>query len=376
MRRMISSQTFNQLIMMLTMAIHLLILLSVVIVVGAAIAAALIFALRRKKTVQVARNYNRIAPFLITQTARLSLRSSALPSRADVGQGKAAQLSDMGSMWANLAAKGVKRLGTLKSKDGRRYIVGQHPVNNMIALVVCQDGIPPFLEFIVLSPTNNAMIVTGDPAARALQLATLNVVPMRSPTYTPAVKTMAAMLPGRPVDMRILILLVERLHAARMDSQLAKAPSLQDMNAHAAVRHVTFTLTDDEQQHALELNRKAWLDAVRLSLLDHGRRKLQLDEESWDRLESDLIVVHEGMSADDVMALLPAQEVAGKLGDGFAPHKFGPVQLFEQINRRLDADDQRRPVLSLGSPVQGRLFARTSELQACGAMEQAQEQAA
>jgi hypothetical protein len=354
------------------MSIPFLILLSAIVVGGTLISYPVIWV--RRKSSEGVRNdaiIARTAPFLIPQTARLTLRTSPLPSRAEVGQVRAAQLSDMGRLWAKMAAKGVKRLGTLKSKDGRRYIVGQHPGNNLVALVTCMEGMPPFVEFMVLSATNTAMVVSGDPAARALQLASLTVIPMRSPTYTPAVKTMAAMLPGRALDMRMLMLLIERLHATRMDSQLVRAPTLEDMNAHAALRDIAAPLNEDEQQLALGMNRQAWLDALRVALLDNGRRKLQLDEEPWGRLEDDLIVVHEGMNADEVIATLSSHELVESLGEKLKLKNIGPARIFDEINRRLDQDDRRHLVLALASPVQARLFARASELQAAGVEAQA-----
>lgn len=340
-----------------------MILLAVGLVVGGLVLFVLLWLRGRFR--KVVGNYNRIAPFLIAQTARLNLRISKLPSRVDVDPEVAAQLTSMGRLWSELSAKGMKRLGILKSDDSRMYIVGQHPGNNMLALVTCLEGMPPFVEFMVLSPSNSAMVVSGAPGALALQLSSLTVVPMRTPTYTPAVKTMSAMLPGRAVDMRMVILLVERLHAARMDSQLVRPPTLSEMEANAALIGVNTQLTHEELQRALEMNRSAWLDAVRVSLLDNGRRKLSLAEEPWGRLEDELIAVHQAMNEDEVIATLAGHDLVEKLGEQLKLQKFGPLQIFDEINRRL-GDDQRRLVVNLGVLIQARLFARASVLEAAG----------
>lgn len=341
-----------------------MILLAVALVVGGLVL--FVFIWLRTRFRKVVGNYNRIAPFLIAQTARLNLRISKLPSRVDVDKDVAAQLTAMGRLWSELSAKGMKRLGILKSDDGRMYIVGHHPGNNLLALVTCLEKMPPFVEFMVLSPTNSAMVVSGAPGALALQLPSLNVVPMRSPTVTAAVKTMAAMLPGRAVDLRMVILLVERLHAARMDSQLMRAPTLNEMEAKAALLGVSAQLTHDEQQRALEMNRSAWLDAVRIALLDNGRRKLKLEEEPWGRLEDELIVVHQAMTEDETIATLGGHDLVEKLGEQLKLQKFGPSQIFDEINRRLGEDDQRCLVATLGVPVQAKLYARAGVLQAAG----------
>lgn len=341
-----------------------MILLAVALVVGGLVL--FVFVWLRGRFKRVVGNYNRIAPFLVAQTARLNLRISKLPSRVDVDQDVAAQLTAMGRLWSELSAKGMKRLGILKSDDNRMYIAGQHPGNHLLALVTCLEGMPPFVEFIVLSPTNAAMVVSGAPGALALQLPSLTVVPMRTPTYTPAVKTMAAVLPGRALDLRMVILLVERLHAARMDSQLGRAPTLHDMEANAALLGINAQLTHDEQQRALALNRSAWLAAVRVALLDNARRKLALAEEPWGRLQDELIVVHQAMNQDEVIGTLSSHELVDKLGAQLKLQQCGPLQIFDEINRRLDEDDRRRLVVSLGAPVQARLFARASVLQAAG----------
>jgi hypothetical protein len=345
------------------MSTFLMILLAVVLVVGGL--AFFVFFWLRTKFRKVVGNYNKIAPFLVVQTARLNLRIRKLPSREDVDQERAAQLTAMGRLWSELSAKGFKRLGTLHADDERLLIAGQHPANHLLALVTCLEGMPPFVEFIALSPTNTAMVVSGDPAACALQLPSLTVIPMRTPTITPVVRTMGAMLPGRAVDLRMLILLVERLHAARMDSRLARPPTPAEMSANAALRLVTTALDEADQQRALDMNRSAWLAAVRIALLDNGRRKLKLDEEAWGRLEGEVIAIHQGMDADEVIATLSGHALVDKLGAQLKLQKFGPAQLFDEINRRL-GDDHRRLVANLGIPVQARLFARADALQAAG----------
>jgi hypothetical protein len=45
---------------------------------------------------------------------------------------------------------------------------------------------------------------------------------------------------------------------------------------------------------------------------------------------------------------------------------FGPAQIFDEINRRLDPGQQRKLVLSLGIPVQARLFAHANALETAG----------
>ncbi|MES2017097.1 MAG: hypothetical protein V4484_11430 [Pseudomonadota bacterium] len=351
------------------MSIFLMVLLSVVIVIGLLILFVVVWL--RSKLRKAVGNYKTLAPFLIRHSARLTLRIESLPSRSDVDEDTAAQLTAMGKLWSELSAQGVKRLGTLASSDDHMFIVGQHPENKLVALVACLPGAAPYIEFMILSATSAARVLTGEPGARALQLASLTVETTTVPTFAMALKAMTAHLPARALDLRMLILLMERVHATRMDSQLAHAPTLADMRAQAAQRGVTEALDLDGEQRALDINRDAWLEALRISLLDNGRRKLKLEEEPWGRLADELIVVHQAMNADEVIATLSGHDLVGQLGEQLKKQKFGPAQIFDEINRRLGDDDQRHLVLQLGIPVTARLFARASVLQAAGVPAQA-----
>lgn len=310
--------------------------------------------------------YTVLAPFLMLHTARLKLRIEALPAGDDDDAVTAGHFALMGTMWSTLAAQGFVQLAQLTDDDDRRFIVGQHPQHRLVALVVFVPELPPYLEFITLSEANVARVITGEPGARALQLASLTVEVESAPGAERALAALAASLPGRQLDARMAILLIERLHVARMDSQLARAPSLADMRAHAAVHGGGGELDAEHEQRALDINRSSWLDAVRIALLDNARRKLKLDEEAWGRLDENLVVVHQGMDADEVIATLSGYDLVERLGEQLKRQNFGPGQIFDEINRRLEPGQQRQLVLSLGIPVQARLFAHASALETAG----------
>ncbi len=319
---------------------------------------------RRKMRKGVA-TYKTLAPFLMLQTARLDLRIEAVPVDGDAFDDNAVHLAQMRTMWRAMAAHGVKQLAQLAGEDARRFIAGQHPDTGVIALVACVPGWPPFLEFIALSSANIAHVITGEPGARAVQLASLTVQPQAAPTLEQAVDALAALLPGRQLDSRMVILLLERLHVTRMDLQLARAPDLAEMRAQAAVQG-SGDLDAEEEAYALTINRGHWLAAVRIALLDNARAKLKLDEEAWTRLGNNITVVHDGMNADEVIATLSEYELVEKLGAQLKRQKFAPVQIFDEINRRLDPAQRRHLMLTLGVPVQARLFAPAAALKAAG----------
>jgi hypothetical protein len=345
------------------MSILLTVLLSVV---GGIVALVVLLILWLRAKVRKTRAlYTTLGPFLMLHTARLKLRIEPLPA-GDDDDVTAGHFAQMGKMWAALAAQGFAQLAQLADDDGRRLIVGQHPEHRLVALVVFVPELPPFLEFITLSEANVARVITGEPGAHRLQLASLTVDTEAAPTLEMALAALAAALPGRGLDARMAILLIERLHVARMDSQLARAPGLADMRAHAAVHGGGAELDAEHEQRALDINRSSWLDAVRIALLDNARRKLKLDEEAWGRLDDNLVVVHQGMDADEVIATLSGYELVERLGEQLKRQNFGPAQIFDEINRRLDSGQQRKLVLSLGIPVQARLFAHANALETAG----------
>ncbi len=323
-----------------------------------------VFRLGEKKRIGLATD-DTLAPFMILLTARLRLRIEAVPTEGRAFGDNPIHLAQMRTSWRALAARGFKQLAQLAGEDARRFIAGQHPDTGLIALVVCAPLLPPFLEFIAISPANVAHVITGEPGARAVQLASLTVQPHAAPTPEQAIEEMDTLLPGRQLDARMLILLLERLHVARMDSQLTRAPSLAEMRAQAAV-HGIAQLDVEHEQQALAINRHNWLAAVRVALLDNARRKLKLDEEVWALLADNVVVVHNGMDADEVIATLSEHDLVDKLGAQLKRQKFGPAQIFDEINRRLDPAQQRHLMLNLGVPVQARLFASAKALRAAG----------
>ncbi|MES3022074.1 MAG: hypothetical protein V4857_10880 [Pseudomonadota bacterium] len=351
------------------MSTFLIIVLSVVLVLLALIL--LVLNWLRRKVRKYVSQYKVLAPFLMAESARIKLRVQALPpasgDEADADDEEALLYAEMNRMWAQLSAQGVRQIGSFASDvDDAWYLAGQHPDNNIVAMVVSKNNKAPFLEFMSVSEANTVVVLSGALAARPLQLPSLSIAPHTASTVDAAAKAMASAPSGRALDTRRLILVIERVHAARLDSQLMRAPTLADMQAHATLHGVTDTLDDAMRERALEMNRDAWLDAVRVSLLDNAMRKLKLEQDSWERLEGDAIVIHQGMNADEVIATLTQHDLVGRLGEQLKRQQFGPAQIFDEINRRLPPGEQRKLVISLGIPVQGRLFASTGVLQAAG----------
>lgn len=312
-------------------------------------------------------DYAVLAPFIMQQNARIKLRIQPLPDAQDEDAERAANISAIKRLWSELAAQGFIQLGVFAS-DGDEYlfVAGQHPDTRIIGLVASRLAAPPYLEFIVVSATNAVRVLSGNPEGRPLQLGVISIEPRANPTYKLALENFAAPTAWRVLNARMSILLIERLHAIRMDHLLGRAPSLEDIKAHAAKQGVTTPLTEQQQERVLEMNHNAWLEGVRVALLDNAKRKLKLEEDSWERLENELIVIHQGMNADEVIATVSEHEHVERLGEQLKKQHFTPSQIFDEINRRLDVADQRQLVITLGNPIASRIFARAGALQAAG----------
>lgn len=345
------------------MTTFLMILLSVFIVIVVLIGGAFLWL--RGKVRKYTREFKVFIPFLIPYTARLALHVQPLPDRAQCDEAMAGQLDAVHALWDELAAKGMRKLCELES-ESRLIVAGQHPDSKMVALVVTMEGVPPFVEFIALAPNNTATLITTEQGARALQLPSLTVRVEPGFGYDDAAREMQHMLPGRQLDVRMLIMLAERLHAARMDSVLGRAPTLEDMHEYAARSGQAMTLTGEQQDQVLQLNRNAWLEAVQESMLDHARRRLKLDEEPWRGVREELLIIHQAMSDDEVIATVAGYPLVERLGEQLKKQGFGPAAIFDEINRRLEPENQRTLVLNLGVPLQGRVFARPRVLEAAG----------
>jgi hypothetical protein len=345
------------------MLTFLKILLAVLIVVVGLVL--VLFYWLRGKFRKVMGDYAVLAPFIMPHTARIKLRIQPLPEAQDEDE-RAADIAAIKKLWSELAAQGFVQLGVFASDGDDLFVVGQHPDTNIVGVVASRQAAPPFVEFIVASATNAVRVLSGNPEERPLQLAAISIEPKANLTYRFAVQSFAAPTAWRVLNARMAILLIERLHAIRMDNLLARAPSLEDIRAYAAKQGVTTPLTEQQQERVVEMNHSAWLDGVRVALLDNAKRKLKLEEDSWERLENELIVIHQGMNADEVIATVSEHEHVERLGEQLKRQHFTPPQIFDEINRRLDVADQRQLVITLGSPIASRIFARAGVLQAAG----------
>jgi hypothetical protein len=152
-----------------------------------------------------------------------------------------------------------------------------------------------------------------------------------------------------------------------MDTLLARAPTLADMVGHAMAVGADSNITNARRDQALGFNRTAWLAALRVSLLDHGRRKLNADPAAWARIEECMVAVHASMSADEVIALLSDRHpLVARLGAQLKRQNYSAPQIFDEINRRLDANSRHVVVVQVGVPVQARLFALPQALHRTG----------
>lgn len=347
----------------MAMTTFLMILLAVVIVIATLILG--VFFWLRRKVRKYAKDFRVFLPFLIPYTARLALRVEPLPNRDEVDEAMALQLDTVTSLWDGLAAKGMRKLCELES-ESHLMVAGQHPASKLVALVVSMEGVPPFVEFIALSPNNTATLITTDSSARPLQLPSLTVRVEPGFVYDDAASALAGSAPGRDLDTRMLIILAERLHAARMDSVLARAPTLDDMRDYAARSGVAMNLSDAQQAEVLALNRSAWLEAVRESMLDNARRRLKLEDDTWRGIGDHVLVIHQAMNVDEIIDTMSEHPLVERLGEQLIKQGFGPMAIFDEINRRMAPERQHALMVSLGVPLQGRVYVRQRALEAAG----------
>ena len=343
------------------MATFLLIPLTVVLVIGGLITVLVLWL--RKRFNDAAGDYSLIGPYLLRQSARIKLRQQPVAEDHFAGEPEGTlAVAEMHALWEQLAAEGMNLVGTFTSDaDQRLLIAGQHPDNNIVGVVTYVPGTAPYVEFMTLSAANTVRMLSGEPGVRALRLESLMIEHKANPTYRYALAAMIAS-GGRSLSASVLAQLIERVHAARTDCQLARAPGLEEMRSHAAARGVKTDLSDQQQEQALEMNRSAWIREVRVALLDNARRKLKLDEASWALLENDLIVIHKQLQVEDIAASLAEHDLTDTLASLQVQQYTDAARIFDEINQRLDPLDQRELVSLLDSPVEARLFARKGVL--------------
>ncbi|HEX8611357.1 MAG TPA: hypothetical protein VF800_08740 [Telluria sp.] len=347
-----------------------LMILAVLAIVAGAVAAGFYYR-QRTQVSRLAGDFKLYAPYLVEQTARVRLRVQPL-GREYIGEEDADAYAEMKKMWSGMTNHRMKLIGTFASDENNRvYIIGQHPDSKIVGLVGLQRGMRPFAEFMKLSGSGTVGVLSGAPGARPMRLATLTVEPKHKPSWRSAVEAFASTPEGRTLDVNNLIVLFERVHSARMDHQLAAAPTLPEIKSHAAAQGAADTLHGQQLEHALEMNQMAWREAVHVALLDNARRKLKLTADTWSRLEAQLIVIHAGMDVDDVIAKLAEYPKVDALGVQLKAQELGPLEMFSRINEHLAPAERRRLVVELGSPVAAAIYARAGAMQSAGVPAQA-----
>ena len=354
------------------MSTFLLVLLAVV--AGLVLVAAGGYYWLRRKLRRHMGDYRLIAPYLIAPSARIKLRAEPLSFDPDGGDADHVRaMHQLRAMVKALDAQGFSPLGSFTAdEDGRVMHAAQHGDSGVLAQAIYIAGAPPYLECLTLSPSGQVRILSGETDAQALQMPSMTVEVRAALTAADALAALSA-APGRAIDTPTMVMLAERIHAARMDSRLVAQPDMADMMVHGK-RRGGEALNEAQLTRALDMNRESWADAVRVALLDNGRRKLKLSQASWERLVDELIVVHEAMTADEVIATLSGIELVDKLGAQLKRQDFTPVQIFDEINQRLDAGERRYLVGTVRFPLRSRLFARAGAMRAAGL--QTEEQAA
>ena len=332
------------------MATFLMIVFAIFLLI-AAVGVGLVIGLRAKIQ-QSSTDFRKIAPLLMEPYARLHLRACA----ANEQQGTPA----IEALWSQLESQGFERRASFSDDGGARfYIAGQLPSREIAAVAVEVAGRAPYLEFMTVAASNSVRVLTGEPGARPVRVPALKVAPHPNPTLDTAIAAFASASAGCALDKNMLMLLIERVHAARMDIKLERAPTREDMLRHARYQGYVPNLSEEQLERALSLNHTAWQEAARVAMIDNARRKLPLGDADWARMQHELIVVHPQMGADEVIATLSQNDLVARLGEQLKRQDYAPLQIFDEINRRLDTRDQRQLLAEVNFPIRGRVYARS-----------------
>ncbi len=158
----------------------------------------------------------------------------------------------------------------------------------------------------------------------------------------------------RPMDVRLFRAAYEQAYAARMDAELARAPSREALEARGRERQPPATET--QIAIAVDAQRSAWLDQVEEAALDRFRRTSGIDAVTWERTREELQVVHDQLPEDHMRDLLVWDDASELAFEQTLAQGLQGRRLYEQVSKRLPAASRRQRLGEVRFPVAAAIY--------------------
>lgn len=287
--------------------------------------------------------------------ARLQLAPA--PPDEDESPGEAFALR-----WEQLRGLGFQALGDLADQRGAfaRLRLGLHSGSAIAAALVDLHGSAPCTLFALTQGNRFHAFGDGDEPGCSLPSLHWESEPGCAPALAlERLQQALATQSLRALDLRVARAAFEAAWATRADTRLAQAPQRADIEALARQRRPS--ATREEVDRALEFARAGWLSQVQEALLDRYRRASRVDAVTWERIGGTLHAVHAGMSADEIIALLPLDEAGQGWARAQAAAGARGSELYERLQARLPAAQRRHRLAEVDRPLPAVLYLPSEE---------------
>lgn len=337
------------------MLLFLKIVLAVVLVlvVGAVLAFWAFKRWLRRKVGDVAGAFSVIDP-RYNQPARLQLQRAPI------------ELDELESAfragWEQLHALGFRPLADFAAREDspealRAAVLSDTP----IAAALGQWGDAVHLTLFAFAE-DQRLEALGDGPGESLHEGTLHWEVVPGIDAAAALERLRAAVAGRalrPIDAPLFRQLFERAYARRQDALLLSPPRREALEARAAAQPKP--LAPAQVERAWQIERAQWQDRLREALLDHYRQTSRIDAERWERIGSDLQVVHARLEPEEIRDMLVEEPAEIALWQQLVEQGHRGIALYEALAERLPVARQRQRVGELRHPLPARIYGRLDD---------------
>lgn len=263
------------------------------------------------------------------------------------------------TLWEQLRALGFEALADLEERNGAYRLLRFATLRERpLAAALIATATDPQLTLFAVNVQNHMYAVSNgsEPACSAAGLR-WQVDPQLDAAA--ALGQLDRLLDGmtlRPLSLSLLKAAFEAAYATRKDARLRQVPQRADIEGMARRRRPN--ANSAEIDAAWSMARSSWLAQLHEALADHYRRSSRVDAVSWQRIESDVHIVHDQLSLSDICELLGAESADEQLAAQWMAAGAGAIESYERLAARLPPAQRRRPLGEVDRPLRAVLYVR------------------
>lgn len=218
-----------------------------------------------------------------------------------------------------------------------------------------------FHEYCAVDEHNHAFLITPNPIFPKIDGKSLTVTVGSRLEPAQAIAGLSQRGPLRKLSVRQFVLLYERLHNTCMDARLGDPQAekmVKDWIAFADLE----ALSDDDMENTLEQCQSACDHAIEEAIHDNARQAAGLDDDSWSRIEDDLLIITRNTNFDEIGYHFD-DELAEGMIEQFQACNMSVQDAFNATNRRMKKHQQFALLTTVRRPLPANVYAHAHRLE-------------